>query len=278
VSELPEAKGHHQHPSDRQRLAILQKRLIDKLTAQAVADLVGVSKRTVDFTVHKWHDTHDVHEHVSGGHDFVYDDNDFYKLECLIDQADGPTAEELIEMMGSSSPKIDVTTMRRYRHLLDYTKRKPADWVIDTERTSRLRQEWALKEQHADHTKWVFMDETNICLRHTGDIIWIKRGTPAPRQEVESLKCAINVWGIIWEDGCHFEIHEGSMTSEVYVQLLEKCLSPLRKKLANRTILLDQHPAHHSNVGTSWIETHSFKFLFTPPHSLQFNAIEEVWA
>lgn len=57
-------------------------------------------------------DEGDVHEHLSAGRGFAYDDNDFCRLERLIDQNDDATAEELIEMMGSSAPYIDETTMR----------------------------------------------------------------------------------------------------------------------------------------------------------------------
>ena len=121
MSKLPQPKGHGQHLSERQRIEILHKRIVEGWTAQAVADHVGVVKSTVDYTVHHFRETGDVHENVAGGHDFSYGDNDFYKLECLIDQNDNAIAEELIMMMGSSAPHIDPTTMRRYRHLLDYT-------------------------------------------------------------------------------------------------------------------------------------------------------------
>lgn len=141
MSRLPEAKGHDLHLSPHERLKILHMRLVVGTTAQEVARLTGHSKSTVDFTVHKWNETADAHEHLSGGPHLAYDDNDMYKLECLIDQNPSATADDLIEMMGSSAPHVDATTIRRYRHVLGYTRRKPAVWVIDTERTSRLRHE-----------------------------------------------------------------------------------------------------------------------------------------
>jgi transposase len=278
MSELPEEKGHDAHLSARDRLEILSMRIIDKVTAREVALAFSVSKTTVDNVVRKWHETNDVHEHLTGGPNLSYDDNDFYKLECLIDTHPAATAEALIEMMGSTAPQIDATTMRRYRHLLGYTRRKPAIWVIDTERSARERLKWAMLYRSADHSKWVFMDETTLCLRDTNELVWIKRGIRTPKHEVGTLKCAVHIWGIIWNTGSHFEFYEGSLTKTKYVAMLEKTLVPLQRKFRGRTVLHDMHPAHNSKLVKDWVSNHPIKLLYETPHSPQFNAIEEVWA
>lgn len=278
MNELPEEEGHDAHLSTRERLRILSLRLVDGFSARAVADECKVSRKTVNYTVRKWSETGEVREHVAGGHDYSYDDNDFYRLECLIDQHDSATAEDLLDMMGTSAPQIHITTMRRYRHILGYTRRKPAVWVIDTERTLKQRIKWAVEHKELNPTNWVFMDESTLCLRHTGDFIWIKRGTPTPRHEIDNLKCAVNIWGIIWNNGSHFEFYEGSMTKEKYVAMLEKTLLPLQRKFRGRPILHDRHPAHTSRVVQQWVANQPLTLLYTPPHSPQFNAIEEVWA
>lgn len=278
MDELPEEKGHDAHLSARDRLHILSMRVIDGVTAREVAAAFNVSKTTVDNVVRKWRESGDVHEHLSGGHSVSYDDNDFYKLECLIDAHPAATAESLIEMMGSTAPHIDARTMRRYRQLLGYTRRKPAIWVIDTAKSARERWAWAMKYTAADHLKWVFMDESTVCLRDTNELVWIKRGVPTPKHEIEKLKCAVHIWGIIWNTGSHFEFYEGSLTKSKYVAMLEKTLVPLQRKLRGRVVLHDRHPAHNSHLVQDWAATHPIKLLYQPPHSPQFNAIEEVWA
>lgn len=278
MSRLPEAKGHDLHLSPNERLKILYLRKNEGMTAQEVAKRTGHSKSTVDFTVKKWDETHDVREHLSGGPHRSYDDNDLYKLECLIDGNPSATADDLIGMMGSSAPQVDATTIRRYRYVLGYTKRKPAPWVIDTEKSVRDRHNWAVTNKDANHSKWVFMDETTVCLRDTGDIVWIKRGEATPRHPIEKLKCSVNIWGIIWNKGSHFQFYNGSLTKEKYCEMLESSLNSKKVEIKDRLVLHDQHPAHKSNLVKQWIASHSFTFLFTPPHSPQFNAIEEVWA
>ena len=278
MDELPEEKGHDAHLSARDRLQILSMRVLDKVTAREVAATVHVSKTTVDNVVRKWRETGDVHEHLSGGHSFSYDDNNFYRLECLIDAHPAATAEHLIEMMGSTAPQIDERTMRRYRHLLGYTRRKPAIWVIDTAKTARERLAWAIKHKAEDHLKWVFMDESTLCLRDTNELVWIKRGTPTPKREIEKLKCAVHIWGIIWNGGSHFEFYEGSLTKTKYVAMLEKTLVPLQRQFRGRVVLHDRHPAHNSKLVLDRAANQSFTLVYQPPHSPQFNAIEEVWA
>lgn len=247
-------------------------------STRVVARETGVVHSTVEYTVKKWNETGDIHEHLSGGHGYAYDDNDFYKLECLIDQNPAATGDALISMMGTSAPHIDVTTIRRYRHVLGYTQRKPSVWVIDTERTAQLRREWALAHKDDNHSNWVFMGESTLCLRHTGELIWIERGEPTPAHQIESLKCSVNIWGIIWNNGSHFEFYEGTLTKERYVAMLESSFIPLQSKIRNRLVLHDMHPAHNSNLVKDWIKDHHLNFLFMPPHSPQFNGIEEAWS
>jgi len=66
--------------------------------------------------------------------------------------------------------------------------------VIDAERAAQLRREWALAHKDDNHSNWMFMDESTLCLRHTGELIWIKRGEPTPAHQIESLKCSVNIW------------------------------------------------------------------------------------
>lgn len=278
MQQLPEAKGHDLHLSSRQRLQILSKAILEGKSTRVVASETGVAHSTVDYTVKKWNETGDIHEHLSGGPGYAYDDNDFYKLECLMDQNPAATADDLISMMGTSTPHVDATTIRRYRRILGYTQRKPRVWVIDTERTARLRREWALTHKDDNHANWVYMDESTLCLRHTGDLVWVKRGEPTPAHQIESLKCSVNIWGIIWNNGSHFEFYEGSLTKERYIEMLEASFIPLQSKIRNRVVLQDMHPAHNSKLAKQWVANHRFNFLFGPPHSPQFNSIEEVWA
>ena len=48
--------------------------------------------------------------------------------------------------------------------------------------------------------------------------------------------------------------------------------------LRDKVIIMDNHPAHHSNVVKTFIENHGGKILFMPPISSYFNPIETIWS
>ena len=41
---------------------------------------------------------------------------------------------------------------------------------------------------------------------------------------------------------------------------------------------MDRAPAHHAKATRKWLTEHDLDYLYLPPHSPQFNAIEECWA
>lgn len=194
MQTMTELGGHDLHLSVRQRALIVNAVLVEGKSYRAVARELGLHHKTVSNTINKFNESHDLHEHPSGGRPSAYDDDDLYRLECLIDQEPSATAERLVELMGPEAPAADVTTIRRYRRVLGYTRRKPAIWEIDTERSARLRDVWLLEQKHSNPQRWVYMDESTLCLRDTGEYVWIKSGKRTPKHEIEHLRCSINVW------------------------------------------------------------------------------------
>lgn len=86
------------------------------------------------------------------------------------------------------------------------------------------------------------------------------------------------MWGVVWDRGSHFVFYEGGFTKEKCVEVLTEGLLPLHRRLGSRTILYDMHPSHRANIVSQWFVDHKFPALLMPPHSPQFNAIEEGWA
>lgn len=180
MSGLPEAKGHHAHLSPAERLKILNMVMNDNLSYREVARLTGHNHSTVSRTVAKFNETGEIVEHVSGGRNTEYEEDDLYRLDCLIDQNPSASAATLIDMMGTSAPQISEETMCRYRKALGFSRRRPHAWQSDTARTTRERLSWAREHEDDDHLKWAYMDESTLCLRDTGDFVWVKRGQETP--------------------------------------------------------------------------------------------------
>ena len=108
--------------------------------------------------------------------------------------------------------------------------------------------------------------------------MWVKRGEPTPASEVATLRCHINVWGVVWDQGSIFVHFRGHLDSDSFIALLEEHLLPEKENLAGRRLLLDQHPAHRSAAVQAWLAAQGYNHVMLPTHSPQFNAIEECWA
>lgn len=278
MQTMTELGGHDLHLSVRQRAQIVNAVLVEGTSYRAVARELGLHHKTVSNTIKKFNESHDLHEHPSGGRPSAYDDDDLYRLECLIDQEPSATAERLVELMGPEAPAADITTIRRYRRVLGYTRRKPAIWEIDTERSARLRDAWLFEQKHSNPQRWVYMDESTLCLRDTGEYVWIKSGKRTPKHEIEHLRCSINVWGAVWKGGATFCFYEGHLTGASYCDILNEHLLPYKGQFKRRHILHDAAPSHMAKKVKEWFTDQRLDVLVLPPHSPQFNAIEEVWA
>jgi transposase len=274
---MTELKGHLAHLAPRQREEIERRIESGTESMRRIAQDMGVAPSTISRSHMRYLTTGDLVEHLSGGHASSYDDDDMYRLECLIDQHRSATAFTLRTLMGTSAPSVSLQTIDTYRHVLGYTRRKPVIWHIDTERSAKQRDAWVLEHKHADHTKWVYMDESTLCLRDTGDYVWVKAGEAAPPQEIRHLRCHVSVWGAVWNDGAVFSLYTGHLNSASYIELLNTHLTPHKQGFHRRTILHDRASYHKSKETTAWFNEQGFDILLMPPHSPQFNAIERVW-
>jgi putative transposase len=270
--------GHDAHLSPRQREDLVHRVLEEGEGVREAARQLHIAPSTVSRTVERYLATGDLREHVTGGHHTAYDDDDLYRLDCLINQHPSATAETLHGLMGSSAPPVSAATVSAYRLALGYTRRRPAAWEIDTERTHQRREAWLTEHQAADHTRWVYMDESTLCLRDTGDYVWVKKGEPTPKHEIAQLRCHVNVWGAVWNDGSVFAFYTGHLTGEAYRYILQTNLTPYIPHLRHRTFLHDGATVHKADAVKAWAEERKLDVILTPPHSPQFNAIEEVWA
>jgi predicted DNA-binding protein (UPF0251 family) len=131
--------GHDAHLSPRDREMIIRLNAAGDLNQTQIAERLGVHQSTVSRTLSRFAATGDLHEHLTGGHSLTYDDNDLYRLDCLISHNPNATADALLLLMGTSAPRVSSHTIAHYRHVLDYSRRRPAEWQVDTDRSLRLR-------------------------------------------------------------------------------------------------------------------------------------------
>jgi transposase len=274
MTQLP---GHLAHLSPRQREEIVRRVEGGEESMRAIASAMGLNESTVSRTYKRWCESGDVVEHLAGGHTSAYDDDDLYQLECLIDAHRSASADTLHALMPSSAPHVTAHTIAAYRRALGYTRRRPAVWQIDTERTAERRAAWVREHRAADHTQWVYMDESTLCLRDTGDYVWVRQGEPTPLHEIEQLRCHVNVWGAVWSQSAVFCFYTGHLDSATYIEVLKTQLLPHRRQIRRHTLVHDGATSHRAKATKEWCVQEDLDLLLLPPHSPQFNAIERVW-
>jgi len=243
-----------------------------------VARLFHCSPQTVSNTIERFHSTGDLHDVHGGGPLREYSDDEMERLRQLISERDNLTAAALIREMGPSAPPVSERTMRRYRRQLGLTPRKGRITAKQSGSHEQARKDWAWEHRRAKVTTWVHTDESTLCMRDTGDIVWAPRGERAPPVEVDKLRCHVNVWGMVWDGGSVFGQFVGHFNTDGFIQVLDENLLPQKENLAGRTFLIDRHPVHRTKRVRAWFARHGFNIVMLPTHTPEFNGIEGCWS
>ena len=114
-------------------------------------------------------------------------------------------------------------------------------------------------------------------LRHTGDLVWVKRGEPTPPHLIATLLGSVHVWGVVWDTGQVFAMYTGQINKEVILDSLNNHLSPHLPGLAGRVFVADGATYQWTADVRGWLYNAGLNALKLPPHSPNFNAIEQCW-
>ena len=90
-------------------------------------------------------------------------------------------------------------------------------------------------------------------MRDTGEVVWAPKGQSTPGIEVETLRCFINLFGMVWEGGRIFVTYRGHLTAATFIDLLEELVIPAKENMGHRTFLMDRAPAHHAKATRKWL-------------------------
>src|SRR6185437_16158545 len=100
-----------------------------------------------------------------------------------------------------------------------------------------LRRDFIVEHYQEDFKQFMFEDETTVCLRHTGRLVWKPRGSPQPERKTKEWKAVANVVGAIWWNGSAFARYKGWMNSEKYLNFLRTHLSAHAHRWERKTLL-----------------------------------------
>jgi transposase-like protein len=268
--------GYH-HLSPAQRWSIVREIEDEGSTLQHTAQAVGCSVATVKRIVSLFRSTGGIEERHGGGAEHVYSASQMRRLDRLIHKHPHETAAGLRQLMGPSAPHISDRTMGRYRRDLNYSRRRQGILLHDTPQQAAKRRAWVRQHRNDPIETWLFMDESRMVLRHTGDLIWIKRGQDTPPHLISHLTLGVNVWGVVWDAGKVFTQYEGAADQDVIFDCLNDHLSPHLPNIADRTLLANGATFQYTEQIREWYDAGGLVPLKLPPHSPQFNAIERCW-
>jgi transposase len=269
---------HSTHLSERERAVIINRVEQGGESQAAVARSLMIAPNTVRNTIAHFHREGHLRDSHGGGHEIAYNDEQMERLWDLILERGRLTAKGLLREMGDSAPRITERTMQRYRHILNLSPRHGRITARGMVLHHDQRAAWAWEHRRDPITTWLHSDESTMCMRESGEIVWIPIGEPIPELEVDVLRCHVNMWGVVWDGGSIFTQYRGHLTAAAFTDLLDEHLLPHIENLSDRVFLLDRHTAHTAKFTKKWLDDHGLVWKLLPTHSPHFNAIEECWS
>jgi transposase len=266
------------HLSTDERRIALRMVIEERLSYELVARVLRCHKSTISRLVERFATTGEFETVHSGGRQPLLDATQLQILDQHIAQHATATAVGLQRTLPSSVPPLSERTLQNYRRVLGYTPRHGRITARQSGSYDAKRWAWAWHHRRELAIQWVHTDESTVRMQETGDIIWVKRGQLTPAFEVQKLRCNVNVWGMVWDEGSVFVHFSGYLNTALFIDLLEQHLLPLKESLAGRTLLIDQHPVHRTQTVQRWLTEQGFQFVMLPTHSPRFNGIEECWS
>ena len=271
MSTPPRASHRGAAVPERMRERIVQMVEQEGVTQSEVARLLGVHRNTVRNIIAHFHETgHHRVEHT-GGPSLTYNDQQLERLWDIILERPKLNARALIREMGDDAPAISERTMQRHRHVLYVTPRtgRIAAGALFGNHTERSN--WAWENRRRPVATWLHSDESTLCMRDTGDIVWCPEvAIPAPLIEVQlAALLHVHIWGVVWDTGRIFQLYDGHLTAAMYVDLLEQYILPEKENLGQRVSFCSTAtPAHTAKCNSrSGSPITSLKCKVLPTHS-----------
>ncbi|CAF4588080.1 unnamed protein product, partial [Rotaria sp. Silwood2] len=266
------------HLTQKERLFVVKEAQKPNKKLSTIARALSCDRRTVSHVLGRFHETGLLIDQEKPGRPTALTDSQQKLLDKYISKHPTATANQLSNyVFNTFGIRVSGRTLQRYRRTLGFCPRKQHIKVKSTQGQVEKRHLFAVQHQNSNIKKWIFIDETQVQLRNTGTIVWVKRGEPTPIHEISSLRAYVNLWGAIWWNGKTFARYDNYINQTIYQQLLEYHLGPYIHKCRRYAVAQDKLRSHWTKPIRQWFEDHGLQLLDWPPHSPEFNAIEYVW-
>ncbi|CAF1344348.1 unnamed protein product [Rotaria sordida] len=162
-------------------------------TFSTIARQLHCDRRTISRIVARFNETGLLAEQEKLGRPTSRSEGQQRSLDKYISKNPTATSNQLSNyIFNKFGIRVSERTLQRYRRALGFYPRKPQTKVISTQAQVEKRHLFAVEHQNSDLKKWIFIDETQVQLRNTDKIVWVKRGEPTPPHEISSLRSYVN--------------------------------------------------------------------------------------
>jgi transposase len=173
---------------------------------------------------------------------------------------------------------VSARTIRRLRKVLGYHSRKRGTYEPPTAQHKQLRLQWCTQHLNTNWRLHVFVDESSIVLRDTGDIEWVKRGDPRRPRIVQNMRASVQVIMAIWWNGHSIVAHNQQINSQVFLQFLEESVYNPHPVTENYTLIMDRASYHTADNVQQWLNDREIDYDYLPPRSPDLDPVDYLWS
>ncbi|CAF1515995.1 unnamed protein product, partial [Rotaria sp. Silwood1] len=201
------------------------------MTFSVIAHKLDCNRRTVFRAVARFNETGLLTERERSGRPPSLTEEQQRSLDKYISKNPTATSNQLSNyIFNNFGIRVSERTLQNYRRALGFYPRKQQIKVKSTQTQVEKRHLFAVENQNSDFKKWIFIDQTQVQLRNTDKIVWVKHGEPTLTHDISSLRAHVNLWGAVWWNGKMFARYDGYINQTLYEHLLASHLGPLVHK------------------------------------------------
>src|ERR1700687_4596637 len=177
-------------------------------TTQYAANALGYPRGTIASVLRRFRERGVLSDAARTGRPHALTSEQIQWLDDYIHHHRNYTSERLANDLNQHfNINVSYRTVARIRRGLGYHMRRRGTYEPPTAVHRQQRVRWANNHLNTTWRQYVFIDETTIVLRHTGDIEWVKRGDPRRPLILQSMRAAVQVIGAVWRNGQIFTAH-----------------------------------------------------------------------
>lgn len=173
---------------------------------------------------------------------------------------------------------VSARTIRRLRKVLGYHSRQRGTYEPPTSHHKQLRLQWCTQQLNTNWRHHVFVDETTIVLRDTGDVEWVKRGDPRRPRILQNMRASVQVIMAIWWNGHSIVAHNQQINNQVFLQFLEQSVYNAHPVTENYTLIMDRASYHTADHVQQWLDNRQTDYDYLPPRSPDLDPVDYLWS